>query len=112
MVHSMSYDVKFRLVVNRVTDWKEGRQTADKIRMVAKQFMDLDIPTIGYVLDDNSVSKAVKKQIPFTIAFPEGAASRSLGELTDDFVLNQLPADNQAGSVKGFLSRMIRLLKQ
>lgn len=112
MVHSMDDDVKFRLVVNRVSDWKEGRQTADKIRMVAKQFMDLDIPTIGYVLDDNSVSKAVKRQIPFTIAFPESAASRSLGELTVDFILNQQPAETQKGSVKGFLGRMIRLLKQ
>ncbi|WP_281887603.1 MinD/ParA family protein [Paenibacillus sp. YYML68] len=112
MVHAMDAYVQFRLVVNRVVDWKEGRQTADKIGMVAKQFMNLDIPTIGYVFDDISVSKAVKKQVPFTIAFPDSAASKSLGELTDSFLRNEAPTDRQGGTMKGFLNKMMRLLKQ
>lgn len=112
MVHSMNYQVPFRLVVNRATDWKEGRQTADKISMVAKQFLNLDIPTLGYVFDDSNVSKAVKKQVPFTVAFPFSAASKSIGELADDYISNQTPAETQSGAVKGFLTKMIRLLKQ
>ncbi|MEK8130213.1 MinD/ParA family protein [Paenibacillus filicis] len=112
MVHSMDHNVNFRLVVNRVLDWKEGRQTADKISMVAKQFMNLDIPTIGYVWDDAAVSRAVRKQVPFMLAFPESSAAKSLGHLTNDFLANQMPAETQSASVKGFLNRMVRLLKQ
>ncbi|WP_159884364.1 MinD/ParA family protein [Paenibacillus puerhi] len=112
MVHSMDYEVSFRLVVNRVLDWKEGRQTADKLSMVAKQFMNIDIPTLGYVMDDSHVSKAVRKQVPFSIAFPDCPAAKSLSELTNNFLTNQMPADNQGAAVKGFLNRMIRLLKQ
>ncbi len=111
MVSSMDYDIRFRLVVNRVTDWREGKQTAEKISMVAKQFLNLDIPTIGYVLDDTAVSKAVKKQVPFTVAYPSSGASKSIYDLTDDFIANQKPADTSAGAVKGFLNRMIKLLK-
>ncbi|KPV60660.1 cobyrinic acid a,c-diamide synthase [Paenibacillus sp. A3] len=111
MVSAMDYDIRFRLVVNRVTDWREGRQTAEKISMVAKQFLNLDIPTIGYVLDDAAVSKAVKKQVPFTVAFPSSGASKSIYDLTDDFIANQKPADMSSGAVKGFLNRMIKLLK-
>ncbi|MGG1598417.1 MULTISPECIES: MinD/ParA family protein [Paenibacillus] len=112
MVHSMNDQVAFRLVVNRATDWKEGRQTADKISMVAKQFLNLDIPALGFVLDDSNVSKAVKKQVPFTVAFPFSAASKSISELTDNFIAKQSPAEMQTGAVKGFLTKMIRLLKQ
>ncbi|TDF98210.1 MinD/ParA family protein [Paenibacillus piri] len=112
MVSSMDKQVRFRLVVNRATDWKEGKQTADKISMVAKQFLQLDIPTLGYVADDGSVSKAVKKQVPFTIEYPSCAASQAIDKLTDDFIARQTPTDNEAGAVKGFLSRMIKLLKQ
>lgn len=112
MVHSMNYQVAFRLVVNRAMDWKEGRQTADKISLVAKQFLNLDIPTLGYVLDDNNVSKAVKKQVPFTVAYPLSAASKSIGELADAFIANQSPAETPTGAVKGFLTKMIWLLKQ
>lgn len=115
MVHSMEYDVKFQLVVNRVTDEAEGRQTANKIGLVAKQFLQLDIPTLGFVSDDSSVSKAVKKQVPFSVAFPHSPASRGIQEMVERFAAGQPFGDEQAakaqGGVKGFLSRMIRLMK-
>ncbi|NOU93414.1 P-loop NTPase [Paenibacillus sp. LMG 31456] len=112
MVNSMNEPVKFKLVVNRATDWKEGKQTADKISMVAKQFLQLDIPTLGFVADDSHVSKAVKKQVPFTIEFPSSPASLAIEKLVEDFIARQTPVENQDGAVKGFLSKMIRLLKQ
>ncbi|WP_426447066.1 MinD/ParA family protein [Paenibacillus sp. S-38] len=112
MVNSMNYQIPFKLVVNRVTDWREGRQTADKISMVAKQFLSLDIPTLGYVVDDSSVSKAVKKQVPFTVAFPDSAASKSINDLADDFIAGHLPAQQERGAIKGFLSKMMKMLKQ
>jgi len=111
MVHSMDHDIPFRLVVNRVADRREGWQTAEKISMVAKRFLQLDIPTLGYVADDRNVSKAVKKQIPFTIAYPSSEASRAIDELADDFLAKQPPAEAQSGAVKGFLNKMIKLLK-
>ncbi|MCZ8520036.1 MULTISPECIES: MinD/ParA family protein [Paenibacillus] len=112
MVNSMNYQIPFKLVVNRVTDWREGRQTADKISMVAKQFLSLDIPTLGYVVDDSSVSKAVKKQVPFTVAFPDSAASKSINDLADDFIAGHIPAQQEKGAIKGFLNKMMKMLKQ
>jgi flagellar biosynthesis protein FlhG len=112
MVNSMNEPVNFKLVVNRTTDSKEGKQTADKISMVAKRFLQIDIPTLGFVDDDNNVSKAVKRQIPFTVAYPTCAASLSIHRLVDDFIARQAPTEFQSGAVKGFLSRMMRLLKQ
>lgn len=113
MVHTMDYDVKFRLVINRVTDLREGKQTADKISLVARQFLQLDIPTLGYVDDDSLVSKAVKKQVPFTIAFPNSLASRGIQELAERFVSGRDFAPDAARSgVKGFLSRMMNMMRQ
>lgn len=113
MVHTQGHDhVRFRLVVNRVTDLQEGKQTADKISLVAKQFLNLDIPTLGFVEDDISVSKSVKKQVPFTIAFPSSAASRSIERLVGRFVSGPpSEPEPQNGGVKGFLSKMLKLLK-
>lgn len=112
MVHSQGHHhVRFQLVVNRVTESHEGKQTADKISLVAKQFLNLDIPTLGFVEDDISVSKAVKKQIPFTIAFPACVASRSIERLAGRFVSGPTVPEPQNGGVKGFLSKMMKLLK-
>lgn len=111
MVKAMNYNIKFQLVINRVTHIKEGRQTADKISLVAKQFLDLDIPTLGYVMDDNNVTKAVKKQIPFLIQYPNSPASRSINELVDHFLSNPHESVNETDGIKGFLSRIMRLVK-
>lgn len=111
MVNSLDYDVRFRLVVNRVTDIYEGKQTADKISLVAKQFLNLDIPALGYIEDDPSVTKAVKRQIPFTVAYPGCAASRSIERLADRFLSGQPAPEPRQNAVKGFLNKMIKLLK-
>jgi flagellar biosynthesis protein FlhG len=111
MVHAMDYQVPFRLVINRVTDSKEGKQTADKISLVSKQFLNIDIPTLGFVEDDQYVSKAVKKQVPFTIAFPHCNASRGVQELAERFISGQAGTHLQESGVKGFLSRMMKLMK-
>lgn len=112
MVNAMNYKVDFNLVINRVSDRREGRQTAEKISLVAKQFLDLDIPSIGYVYDDIHVSKAVKQQVPFTIAFPNCDASKSLELLVNDYIAKKPPAAQDSGTMKNFMSRMMKLLKQ
>jgi flagellar biosynthesis protein FlhG len=114
MVHAKEPGVKFQLVVNRVTDRKEGKQTADKIRLVSNRFLHLDIPTLGFIPDDANVSKAVKRQIPFSVLFPETAATRELKELVARFdVSKPLVTEEEAesGGVKRFLNRMLTFLK-
>lgn len=111
MVNSMNVRVSFRLVINRVSDRREGQQTADKITMVAKQFLDLDIPTLGFVQDDVHVSKAVKQQVPFTIAYPNSAASKSIQELASSFLLDRRSRAISGRGIKTFLSRMVKLIQ-
>ncbi|MCY9659050.1 MinD/ParA family protein [Paenibacillus chondroitinus] len=111
MVNSMGHDVSFKLIINRVTDRKEGKQTADKIALVAKQFLGIQIPTLGFVEDDASVSKAVKRQVPFTIAFPNSLAAKSLQSLVVDYIKGYHVVDTSSPGVKGFLNKMMRLLK-
>ncbi|MDF2814965.1 MAG: MinD/ParA family protein [Paenibacillus sp.] len=113
MVNSMNLDVHFKLVINRVTEAREGKLTADKISMVAKKFLDIDIPTLGYVEDDSSVSKAVKRQVPFTIAYPNCSASKSIEQLVERFIAGEtIPEQGPAVvGVKGFLNKMLNLLK-
>jgi flagellar biosynthesis protein FlhG len=112
MVHTMKEDVRFQIVVNRSTDSKEGKQTSDKITMVAKQFLNMDIKTLGYIPEDPIVTKAVKKQIPFTSLYPYSQATRGLQHLVDLFLNNRsehsTPEEN---GFKGFLQKMVNYLR-
>jgi flagellar biosynthesis protein FlhG len=114
MVRGMNYKVKFSLVVNRVADAQEGKQTAEKISLVAKRFLNMELPILGYVQDDYNVSRAVKKQVPFSIEFPNSIATKGVSEIVQRFVAGQTapePEVEETG-IKGFLGRMMKLLRQ
>lgn len=112
MVHSLGHEVDFKLVINRVTELHEGKQTADKISLVAKRFLGIHIPTLGFVEDDPNVMKAVKQQTPFTVAYPGSAASRSIERLVGRYVTGQMaPEPKQQSGVKAFFNKMRKLLK-
>jgi flagellar biosynthesis protein FlhG len=107
MVRSMGHEVPFRLVVNRVTDDREGQVTADNIRQVASKFLAMELPLLGFIPDDSHVSKAVKRQIPLSVAYPDCAAARGIERIASHYLLE----DRQSGSpgMVGFLQRMQRL---
>jgi len=110
MVSGMEGHVRFRLVVNRVSNIREGKQTADKIRMVADRFLNLHIPVLGYVEDDLHVSRAVKQQTPFILAFPNSPASRTLRQVVQQYLDERSEPAAEAPRVMGFLRRMAKLL--
>lgn len=113
MVHGMNYNVPFNLVVNRVTEFNEGRRTAEKISLVAKQFLKIEIPLLGCIEEDPNVSKAVKKQMPFSVAFPNCTAAKSISRLASNYSSGQptVTREEEIVGVKGFLSRMIKLVR-
>ncbi|WP_053375736.1 MinD/ParA family protein [Paenibacillus sp. FJAT-27812] len=108
MVKSMEVDVHFKLIVNRAADPREGKQTAEKIAMVAQRFLQSELPHLGILPDDPNVSKAVKRQIPFTVAYPGSEASVAIDRIARRFL--EIPQSSTAnGGVKGFLHKMFRL---
>lgn len=99
------------LVVNRATSLIEGKQAAEKLALVAKKFLDLELQTLGYVLDDPYVSKAVKEQIPFYVRYPESVAARCIEQLVrKQLKLNPGPQPGETG-IKSFLSRMTQIFR-
>ncbi|GMK40741.1 site-determining protein [Paenibacillus sp. CCS19] len=111
MVRSFGHNPSFRLVVNRALDAREGQQTADKIAMAASKFMGIEVPLLGIIADDPSVSRAVREQRPFSLAYPASDATRGVQSIARTYL--QMPALKEAanGGVKGFLHKMIRLMK-
>ncbi|WEK56341.1 MAG: MinD/ParA family protein [Candidatus Cohnella colombiensis] len=108
MLKTMGHQVTFRLVVNRVTDDREGNQTANNMQQVAEKYLDIQIPLLGFIPDDTNVSKAVKKQTPLTVAFPNSAASKGIDRIASNFLLEGRSSSHERGVV-GFLSRMRKL---
>ncbi|XID95111.1 MinD/ParA family protein [Paenibacillaceae bacterium WGS1546] len=106
MIHSMGHGVAFRLVVNRVMDDKEGHQTADNIRQVASKYLGIDVPALGFIPDDASVPKAVKRQTPLSIAYPNSDAAQGIDRIAARYLMEERPS-----SSRGLTSFMKRIRK-
>jgi len=112
VVHGMEADVPFRLVINRVSGEHGAKQDADRISLRGERFRDIDIPTLGYLSDDTHVMQAVKKQVPFSIAFPGCSAARDIQRLALDYLnVPQTKSRDTLSGIKGFMHKWLKLAK-
>ena len=76
-------DQPIRLVVNRVFDMEESRETANKLICTADKFLHMKLDSLGFVLDDSNMMRSVRKQVPILAAYPDSSASRCIDALAD-----------------------------
>lgn len=107
MIKTMGHDITFRLIVNRVADDREGQQTSENMRQVASKYLGIDLPVLGYIPDDSNVTKAVKRQTPLTVAFPDSVATRGIDRIASSF-LSERTVQPERG-ISSFLNRIRKL---
>jgi flagellar biosynthesis protein FlhG len=105
MAHNKKTDIRFHVVVNKAATPKEGRQTGEKLALVAKQFLKLEVAILGYVPEDGHVTKAVKKQDPFYLSYPNSKAADSIRSLVHLFVSNGEVNRKESG-MKAFIAQL------
>lgn len=109
IMHSQENATPFRMIVNRVEDEREAERVAEKIAGVARRFLQTEIPLLGYVSEDAQVVSAVKKQMPYRLAYPNCKASKDIQKLA----LRYLAQPGATGSgtlsgIRGFMKKWLR----
>lgn len=79
---------KIRMITNRVDSIKEGKELFDKLNVVVNRFLDVNIDFLGAVPQDSNVSKAVMRQIPFSIAYPNTQAAIAVNDIAHELLGN------------------------
>lgn len=99
----------FKLVINRVANEEEAKFVAQKIVLVARQFLNLELSMLGYVSDEAFVMNAVKRQVPFSIAYPHCSASRDVRHIAEGLAGNrEVKQEGALTGIRGFLHRWLR----
>ena len=78
-----------RLVVNRVYDMVESTETAGKLICTAERFLHMELKSLGFVLDDSSMMKAVRRQVPLMAAYPDSLAAKCVEALARSLLSGQ-----------------------
>jgi flagellar biosynthesis protein FlhG len=104
MANSKDLNLDIKLVVNRCSSQNEGRGTANKLQLVSKQFLNKELGCLGFIPDDPNVPKAVKKQTPFLLQYPQSEASIAMQKLSHSYL--NIPSTTKGGLI-GFLNKII-----
>lgn len=74
---------RIRLLVNQAAGPPEGTRVCERIRMVSRRFLDLEVEELGHVPDDPGVRQAVRRRSPFVLEYPDAPASAAVRSLAD-----------------------------
>jgi flagellar biosynthesis protein FlhG len=103
-VHSRK-ELPMRVIVNRVISAEEARGVVARLNRVCRQFLSLAIPELGFVIEDELVGSAVRRQYPFYLLYPDATASHCITKIAT--ALLQKEPQNEVQGIKGFLYRFM-----
>ncbi|MCL6594453.1 MAG: MinD/ParA family protein, partial [Alicyclobacillus sp.] len=98
-----------RLVINRVRNLAEGRETAEKLRLVANRFLDAKVDVLGFVLEDHTVARAVMEQRALLQAYPHSPAARCFDQLVHNYL--RVETVQPSRGLGGFFERLLRRVR-
>ena len=85
VLHLKYAETTFKLLVNSVSSASEAKEVYGKLRMVADQFLDINIEYVGCVLFDRRVTQSVLHQKVVSEMYPNALASHCFATLAAEF---------------------------
>ncbi|MFC2950091.1 MinD/ParA family protein [Virgibacillus sediminis] len=99
------------LIMNRAPSQKEGEQSMERFKQAVSRFLAIEIKPLGILPDDPTVSKAVSRQIPYTLFGDRAAVSRAMRELAANYLENSGRL-NSIGGNNRFLFKLKQLMTE
>ncbi len=101
----------FHIIANMVQSEKQGQQLYTKLTKVTDRYLDVTLSYTGAVPFDDCLRKAVQKQKPVIVAFPQSKSAIAFSNLA--LKINSWPIKIQAGGyLEFFVERMIQYNSQ
>ena len=100
---------KIWMIANRTHGYKEGNELFEKLDAVAAKFLKLDMGYLGYIPYDEKLPKAVMRQQPVTVVYPNAVSSKAIYELA--LYLNNGEGRQARVSGKGLSGLITRMFR-
>lgn len=94
------------VVVNRVKNKTEAEETFNKINYTVSNFLGKNLNFLGYLIEDNRVGQAIKKQLPYFREYPNCDLSLSL-----KYIAAKILGENKINKNKSIKDYFLKLFK-
>lgn len=75
-------NTEIKIVANKVANVVEGRNLYTKLNLVTERFLEMSLGFLGAVPVDEQIVKAVMKQSPISISYPNARASKAFERMS------------------------------
>ena len=107
MISLKDKNKRIKLLINRADSATEANDIVEKLVQVSEKFLSVKVDNIGYILNDNTVKKAVMMQQPFSIVYPKSNATKYIREISKNLMdLNDSLKDEKTG-IRAFVNRLV-----
>lgn len=101
-------DTVIKMVANRVDTYEEGKELYDKLSLVVNRFLSLKLEFLGALPQDSIVSKAVMKQKPAIVLYPNSPFSKKLLEFSNILCENEMDIPHEKKGIAQLFSNLLR----
>lgn len=96
-------ETRIRMIANRAQDDREGRNLYDKLSAVVSKFLKVDLEFLGVIQQDQAITKAVMKQKPVSIMYPNAVSTKGFESIVEALEHNKTPLSTQRQGIRGYL---------
>lgn len=75
---------RLQILVNRCPDNAAGKQACDKFQQVASFYLGYELPLLGVVHEDESISGSNRDKTPLLVSHPQSIASRDISGIAGE----------------------------
>lgn len=101
-----------KMVPNRVESATEGRELYNKLSKVIENYLHLNVEFLGAIPMDMNVPKAVIKQKPVSLAYPNSDMAKAVYDIANELCKEDTDEESkQKKGISQFFSNLIRFKK-
>jgi len=97
------------IIVNRIKNEKEARQTFERIEQTATRFLRISVNLMGWIYEDPSVTRSVMEQRPVGLVNPQSHAYRCVQWIAGNVIGNYLQPPSASKGIKGFITSLLNM---
>jgi len=96
-------EANIKMIANRVNSESEARNLYEKLNMVVTKFLNVNIQYLGCVPQDNNIVKAVMKQQPVSLIYPNAVSTRHFEDIASRIIAGEMDVPVYRRGIRGYL---------
>ncbi len=96
-------NIEIKIIANKVSNMVEGRNLYTKLNLVTERFLQMPLGFLGSIPMDEQIIKAIMRQIPISISYPNARASKAFEKMSAQ-LNGTMISENRKSLAEVFLS--------